>query len=162
MKRNLLIMRHALTKPSHKNGDYHRELELRGEEDALKMGKWLSIEDIIPQTILTSSAKRALTTTLQCCAGLKIQTDNITQLRSLYNASPIDLVSAISEISNQHGTALLVAHNPGVSMLVGQMTQKFISMHPGTLVYLEFEGNWTEFSSQPSRVIKSVNAHELP
>ncbi len=60
MTKTLLILRHA--KSSWKNEklkDIDRPLKHRGEEDAIVIGKVLTMAELVPQVILSSPAERA-------------------------------------------------------------------------------------------------------
>ncbi len=60
---DLMIMRHA--KSSWESGaltDWHRPLTPKGERDAVRMARWMSRNDAIPNRILSSDAVRAAST----------------------------------------------------------------------------------------------------
>ena len=58
--KTLLILRHAKSSWNYPElSDYDRPLNRRGKRDAPRMGKHLREHGLIPDRILTSSAKRA-------------------------------------------------------------------------------------------------------
>ena len=58
--KTLLILRHAKSSWDNLNhSDYDRPLNKRGKRDAPRMGEHIRQQEIVPDLILTSSAKRA-------------------------------------------------------------------------------------------------------
>ena len=58
--KTLLILRHAKSNWNYPDlSDYDRPLNARGKQDAARMGEHLREQGLIPDRILTSSAKRA-------------------------------------------------------------------------------------------------------
>jgi len=61
--KTLLILRHAKSSWSHPGlSDHDRPLNKRGKRDAPRMGQLLREEGLLPDLIISSSAKRAKTT----------------------------------------------------------------------------------------------------
>ncbi|SCA56594.1 Phosphoglycerate/bisphosphoglycerate family mutase [Candidatus Terasakiella magnetica] len=160
MTRDLLILRHGETKLNHPNGDFARELKNKGKRRAQRLGVWLDEHDLKPDFILTSPAERAHTTAHKCCKSAGLGTKIIQEERSLYNAAPIEVMSEISKISDDVQRLMVVGHNPGLSMLVANLSQKYVPMDPGMLVLLRFEGSWRDLSH--ADCIQVISPHSLP
>ena len=64
--KTLLILRHAKSSWNYTDlSDYDRPLNARGKQDAPRMGEHLREQGLIPDRILTSSAKRAKKTAIR-------------------------------------------------------------------------------------------------
>jgi len=144
MTRDLLILRHAHTKNNHSDGDFYRELKNKGKRNAQRMGVWLQENQLQPELVLSSPAERARTTAHKCCKSAGLSKDIVQTVPRLYNGAPIDLRGAIGQTHPDVKRLMVVAHNPGISMLVGQLSNNHLSMSPGTLVHLQFDGSWND------------------
>lgn len=117
MKR-LLLMRHAKSDWDHPHlADADRPLNARGQRAALAMGEWLRQQAAVPQLILVSPAIRAQET----LARLLEQWLNPPECRTiegLYPGSPQHFLGAVGQVDEATETVLLLAHNPGLEILV--------------------------------------------
>lgn len=112
--RELLIWRHAKSDWSNEDvSDKERALSERGRRNAKKMADWLAAQDLLPDVILCSTAKRAQQTLNRLCKDCDVQVFN---LDSLYLA---DLSSLLVELAKVEGKrVLLIGHNPGLEKLI--------------------------------------------
>ncbi|MBE0492775.1 MAG: histidine phosphatase family protein [Thiomicrospira sp.] len=112
--RELLIWRHAKSDWSNEHiSDKDRALSERGRRNAKKMASWLETQELLPDVILCSTAKRAQQTLNRLCKDCDIQTLN---LDSLYLA---DLSTLLAELAKVEGKRiLLIGHNPGLEKLI--------------------------------------------
>jgi phosphohistidine phosphatase len=120
--KTLLILRHA--KSSWKDlelQDHDRPLNKRRKQDALRMGKLLRREDIIPDLIVSSTAVRAKKTAElvanACKYKGKIAFDNL-----LYGTNSRRYLRTIEGLSDKYITVLLVGHNPTVEETIEILT----------------------------------------
>lgn len=160
MPRDLLLLRHGHTKNAHPEGDFHRELKNKGKRNAQRIGTWLQQNDLQPEFILSSPAERARTTAEKSCKAAGMSTDIIAHIPHLYNGAPINLRGAIARTPNSINRLMVVAHNPGLSMLVNQLSNTYQAMAPATLVHLQFDGSWKDISLCTCRNI--IESTELP
>ena len=112
--KNLLLMRHG--KSSWKDDsleDHERPLKKRGRRDSKLIAKVLNKQNLIPDLILSSSATRAKETAEIVAENLKKKT-NILFIKELYMGEPQDYLNALSEISDDVESVMIVAHNPGL------------------------------------------------
>lgn len=121
MKR-LLLMRHGKSDWDEENlTDFDRPLNPRGKRAGKAIAEWLVANDVIPDTVLVSSAKRTSQTweTMQDVlpAGLDAEI-----LEDLYLASPGTLLAYIERVPPETETALVIAHNPGMESLCRLMS----------------------------------------
>lgn len=112
--RELLIWRHAKSDWSNEDiSDKERALSERGRRNAKKMADWLAAQDLLPDVILCSTAKRAQQTLNRLCKDCDVQIFN---LDSLYLASLSTLLAELTKIEGKR--ILLIGHNPGLQNLI--------------------------------------------
>ncbi len=114
-----MLLRHA--KSSWKDSsivDHDRPLNKRGKKAAPQMGRLLSAEGLVPDLILSSTARRARETA-EAVAKSSSYEGPIELLESFYLAAAGQLLSeAQSRTPDSVVRLLLVAHNPGMEDLV--------------------------------------------
>ena len=135
--KTLLILRHA--KSSWDNpllSDYDRPLNKRGKRDAPRMGKHLYKQDLVPDHILTSSAKRARKTAAKVAKACKYM-GKIKRLESLYHAVAGIYYEKLQEQSNEYHRVMVVGHNPTMEQLVTYLTGQPRTMPTAALAHIE-------------------------
>jgi len=117
----LLIMRHG--KSSWKNNDladHDRPLTKRGRMDVPRMGALVRDEDLVPDIILCSTAKRARETT-----KLFIDTSGFDGAvkfhRSIYQGCNSDYIDLLRSLDQGCRIAMVVGHNPGLEELLSTL-----------------------------------------
>jgi phosphohistidine phosphatase len=130
MKR-LLFMRHG--KSSWSNGtlaDHDRPLKTRGVEDAHRMGNWLKDKkDWYPESIHTSSAKRALETA-NIVRGYLPENLEFSIDSALYTFSIFQLLEEIKRLDDKTSSVLLFGHNPAYTALHNYLSTKEVDNVP--------------------------------
>src|SRR5437763_250008 len=120
--KTLLLMRHA--KSSWKDeslDDYDRPLNKRGKREAPRMGEFLREQNLVPDCIVASSARRA-GKTAQCVALAAAFRGEIRLTGELYMASPRKVLEILAQTPETCNTLLLIGHNPGLEELLEQLT----------------------------------------
>ncbi len=144
--KTLLILRHA--KSSWDNpqlSDYDRPLNKRGKRDAPRMGKHLDEQGLIPDRILTSSAKRARKTATKVAKACGYN-KKIKRLDRFYLAPPGVYIEKLQALSNKHERVMVVGHNPTMEHLVRHLTGQIERMPTAALAHIELSiQNWEEF-----------------
>ena len=126
--------------------DHDRSLNKRGKRDAPLMGELLQNEHLVPEFIISSTAKRALSTAkaLAKAAGYK---GEITLNQSLYAARPTAYIDVLRDLSNEYVRVLMIGHNPGLEQLVNMLTGEEHAMRTCSLVHIQLHINsWTEIN----------------
>jgi phosphohistidine phosphatase len=144
----IFILRHAKA-GQHTSNDHDRPLTHVGQEQAKLLGQWFKAHDISFDAILTSSAMR----TVETVEGLGLST-GFTIVPRLYSAPAQVIESVIRESGIESGTILVVAHNPGVSDLVGAAGHQG-AMSTCTVVELACESSFTDFTASQCEVASS-------
>ena len=116
MKR-VYLLRHA--KSSWKDdsvADRDRPLAGRGRRAAKAMAGHLEAEEIRPDLVLCSPARRTRET-LQLLEGAFGDRVEARVDEALYGASEPELLTRLKELPNEVGSVMLIGHNPGLEQL---------------------------------------------
>ncbi|WP_137843798.1 histidine phosphatase family protein [Microbacterium sp. 2FI] len=122
----LALVRHAKSDWGDPSLDDHdRPLNDRGLDDAPRMARLLAVRGFRPDVILASTAVRAATTADFFGEALGV---DVTLDSALYGAPAGDLLDA----ARATGTArvVVVAHDPGMSVLAGRLSDGGIAHMP--------------------------------
>lgn len=120
--KTLILMRHAKSSWDDTSlADFDRPLNDRGRSAAPFMGLLLVREGLIPDVIVSSPARRARETAelVKEAAGFdaEMRFDD-----RVYEASPQTLVRVLAETGEEHKSAMLVGHNPGMEGVIRLLT----------------------------------------
>ncbi len=111
MKR-LIILRHAKAAPHGAAPDFDRALAPRGRDDARKAGKELAEENLLPDIVLVSPAKRTAETWEQVEGSLP---EPEVIMEPAIDEAPMErLLDLLHKVPDKHRTAMFVGHNPGL------------------------------------------------
>lgn len=115
MKR-LYLIRHAKSSWDDPSlPDFDRPLNARGKKDAPKMGKRLKKRGLVPDLIVSSTAKRASKTALALADTLHYDSKHIQWRDELYHASPSEILNVVQKTADDVHTLFLFGHNPGLT-----------------------------------------------
>jgi phosphohistidine phosphatase len=123
--RRLMLLRHAKTENDAPSGqDQDRRLDDRGRLDAAAMGGWIGRHPPFPNTVLVSTAVRALQTweiareAMQDVIRHHAARPQVEFLAELYGADPARLLQIIRMAeATDPKRLMLVGHNPGMHEL---------------------------------------------
>lgn len=145
--KTLLILRHA--KSDHGDAslaDHDRPLNERGKHDAPKVGERLAAAGLVPDAILSSTAKRAKKTAEKVGEGAKFAGE-IQLERDLYLAPPSIYLRVLSKLPDSVERALVVGHNPGMEQLVARLSGQPQEFPTAALAHIELDiGSWSELN----------------
>ncbi|MBN1500717.1 MAG: histidine phosphatase family protein [Spirochaetes bacterium] len=152
--KKLLILRHAksdVTAEAH--SDHERQINSRGIKNCIEIAELMRKNHLIPDLILSSTAKRAVETSEQI--RVKINPEiNISTTNRLYLAPPEKHVREIIKTNDEIKTLMIVGHNPAIEDLVGSLTGKNEKISTCTLTAFEIDiKKWKDFSIR-TRVLK--------
>jgi phosphohistidine phosphatase len=148
--RTLVMIRHA--KSSWANplqSDFERPLNDRGKKDAPEMGEKLKKMGIIPDLIIASTAKRTKQTAKKIAEEIGYNPDDIRWEEKLYHCIPSVLEEVLYEVADRIKTVFIVAHNPGITDFVNQLSPRFSIENMPTcgIVGARFKADeWNNFS----------------
>lgn len=161
--KTLLLLRHAKSSWSNPDqADHDRSLNDRGKRDAPRMGQLIAEQNLVPDVVVTSTAKRARKTAavvgLACGFAGEIQEDS-----DLYHATPSVLIATFQSLPTSAGIVLGVAHNPGLEELVRLLTAEDEAMPTAALAQIELElDGWSDLNAQSrGRLVNFWRPREL-
>jgi phosphohistidine phosphatase len=162
--KSLLILRHA--KSSWKNdalADHDRPLNRRGKHDAPEVGKRLRDEDLVPDAILSSTAKRARQTA-EAAARESGFAGEIRLSPELYGGGPEAYLEAIRSLPGDVERALVVGHNPDLEELVEILTGESVRLPTAALAHVRLELQaWQDLNEEePGKLVDLWTPREQP
>jgi phosphohistidine phosphatase len=120
--KTLLIMRHAKSSWKDENlADHDRPLKKRGEYDAVQMGERIRKNDLTPQRIISSTAKRALKTAELVAEACHYE-ERIIATHEFYGADPDNFLGVLRQLDDGDECVMVVGHNPDLEALLESLT----------------------------------------
>jgi phosphohistidine phosphatase len=153
--KTLALVRHAKSSWADPGvADHDRPLNHRGRRDAPAMGRLLRDRGFAPDAILSSTAVRAMATATAIAGELGFDVDEVVPVPSLYASSPTTMLAVVGELGDELSTAMLVAHDPGMSELVQQYAPDIEHMPTCAVAEFTFDvESWLELpGAQPVSV----------
>jgi phosphohistidine phosphatase len=151
--KQLYIIRHGDSPFIQGGDDFERPLSEMGKYDAINIGLHLIEDYPRPSYILSSAAKRAITTARIIGGELEFDTTKITSTQSLHNAPMETVLEEINQISENHECIMVFGHNPGLSMLASYLTGENFNLETCNTVLLNVEiDEWIELSKDTCTV----------
>ncbi len=145
--KNLYLIRHAKSDWSDESkSDFDRGLNRRGEKAILIMANALKEKKVMPDLILSSSAKRAKLTAKGLAKKIGYRGE-IKYIDALYMAEPETIQELIKDINNKYDTLFVVGHNPETTEFSNMMVDDYIDNVPTLgIVALEIPiDHWKKF-----------------
>jgi phosphohistidine phosphatase len=152
--KRLVIIRHA--KSSWANAlveDFDRPLNERGKKDAPLMAKRLKEKKVLPDLMITSPAKRALSTAKKFAKVFDVDKSSIKKEPKLYHASENILLKTAKDINEKLNTVFLVGHNPGLTEFVNITSNLEIDNIPTTGVVVLEISQWSKFGKEKAKAV---------
>jgi phosphohistidine phosphatase len=146
-EKTLLVLRHAKSDWNDPDlEDHDRPLNERGKRDAGRMGRLLREERLVPELIITSTARRARQT-VERIVSASGYTGAVVPKRVLYLAGPDRYVTGLSALMDEPQRVMVVGHNPGLEELVEHLTGTATTMPTATLVEIALPiRHWREMN----------------
>ena len=153
--KKLIIIRHS--KSSWKDlslGDFHRPLNRRGKSDGPIMANFLSRKINKICFLHSSSSVRTFETSKFFIDRIKF--DKIKYDYSLYHSSSFSILNLIRNYSDNFSSVAIIAHNPGLTNLINELTNIYIDNLPTTgIAEIDFNClKWNDISSKNSNLIE--------
>lgn len=140
MKKSLILVRHAKSSWTEAGlPDHDRPLNERGQRDAPFMAQRMAESGIAIDQIVSSSAKRALTTARHYADALGIPHSEIKVEPSIYEADVRELMEVINGLDDTKTTVMLFGHNPGFSYLIQYLNGSMLHMPTNGVAQLEID-----------------------
>ncbi len=110
-----MLIRHAKAE-AHGASDADRVLAPRGTADAGAIGRWLAHQDLRPERIVVSPARRARQTWDVAAGELGTAPPPVVDQR-IYDNTVDDLLAVVGDASPDVATLVIVGHNPSMAEL---------------------------------------------
>jgi phosphohistidine phosphatase len=179
--RRLILLRHAKSDwPDVPDRD--RPLAKRGRRDAPRIGRWLHEHRYQPDVVVVSAATRTRQTWDLVAPELGGSPAVHFEPRA-YAASALTLLYLAQELPARYRTALLIAHNPGLSELAASLAgppesdkaagppesdratdngpRPAISLPTAAVAVFEFSGDWPSLTPGHARLINLTTPADL-
>jgi phosphohistidine phosphatase len=161
--KTLLLLRHA--KSSWKDSDlddHDRPLNKRGKKDAPKMGRLLREEEMLPDLVIASSAKRCRKTAEHVIHSSGYRGE--TRIHGeLYEAGAEKLRQFLANLDDSIGCVLLIAHNPGMEELLEPLAGVYTPLSTAALAHVDIPiDSWRDLTADSrGTLIKLWQPREL-
>jgi phosphohistidine phosphatase len=146
--KTLYLLRHAKSSWEDVNlADFDRPLNDRGLDAAPLMGEFIAKNQLMPDALLTSPARRAEQTArlVKDAAAIPV---SITFDERIYEASPQTLNMVISELNNGLDSAMVVGHNPGIEGFIRHLSGQLEPMPTASLAIIDLNiDTWSEIGT---------------
>lgn len=146
--KTLLLMRHAKSSKDIDRDDHDRGLNDRGKKDAPRMGELLKDEDLLPDYVVISSARRARKTGdhVALASGFRGEC-RITS--ELYMAGPEQILQVIRQTPDSCERLLLIGHNPGLEEVLERLLGGYTPLSTAALAHVQLEiDSWESLASE--------------
>lgn len=169
--RQLLLLRHAKAEPGETGQrDIDRPLAARGVDAAQRMGRSLVENDLVPDLVLCSPARRTRETWEQAARALPtVRTRIIDSLYDFGDGSA--LLDAIQEQGGKARRLLLVTHNPATQNLAlllpgeaaGELRKQVAEKYPTAgLAVMAFAGSdWAHTAPGRARLTAFIRPRDI-
>lgn len=145
--KNLYLIRHAKSDWNDESkSDFERGLNRRGQKAIFTMANALKERRVMPDLILSSSAKRAKLTAKGLAKEIGYN-GKIKYMDALYMAEPETIHRLIKDVNDIVDTLFVVGHNPETTELSNMMIDDYIDNVP-TLGIVAFKlpiDHWKKF-----------------
>jgi phosphohistidine phosphatase len=157
--RRLTLIRHA--NAEWKNAtipDFDRPLNKRGLAEAEAIAKILLEEELVPDLLLASPARRTQQTTEVIVRKLELTARKVKSVETLYLAPLEDILTLVRATGPKVQHLAIVGHNPGLSELAGHLAPEspdFDGLGTGAACTLTFTARaWTHLAPPAAHMVK--------
>lgn len=147
--KTLLLLRHAKSSWGDPSlADHDRPLNGRGKRDAPRIGELLLDEDLVPDVILSSTAKRAQATA-RAVAEASLYDGEVQLVPELYRADPEAMIELVQRLPDEVASVMLVGHNPEMEALLETLTDHAEPMSTAALAHIALPiDHWQELGDE--------------
>jgi phosphohistidine phosphatase len=168
MSRELWLLRHAKAEQNDSIEDFDRALKKRGKQAAQRMGEWLKQQQLIPDLVISSPAKRAIATAKRVLEAMDAPDVTITEDKRVYAEGFERLKTVLAECPVTAQRVLLVGHNPELEDLlihlvsVEQLPDSDKLLPTTAFARLAMPDDWTQLSAASAQLLSITLVKSLP
>ncbi len=157
--KTLYIVRHAKSSWADLSmQDIDRPLNQRGKRDAPIMSSKCIELKYIPELIITSNAKRAQETADCFIEKFGLRQSQTEVNGKLYHAPEDTYFEEAQLIDDSIASAMMFGHNPGITYLANNVSDKYIDNVPtcGVLIITSTASSWVDIDPMNSKLINFI------
>jgi phosphohistidine phosphatase len=161
--KTVLLLRHAKSSWDHLGlSDRERPLNKRGKRQAPEMGKLIYAENLTPDLILSSPARRACKTAEAVAKNCGYDGE-IEQIDDFYPGEPADYLRVLSELPDGVRRVMVVGHNPGLEELLWVLGGENRTLSTAALAQVELPlESWQELTASiRGKLVRILRAPEM-
>ena len=148
--KKLFIARHAKSSwDDFSISDFDRPILNQGKKKTIKVIDVLKKDNILPDLIISSTARRAKETALLLAQGLGYPVDKIDFKESFYHAYDDEILTELYGLDDSIDSVIVVGHNPTLTDLVNQFASKYIdNLSTSAVACITFKtDDWSKLGS---------------
>jgi phosphohistidine phosphatase len=147
--KTILLLRHAKSSWSNPGlADIDRPLNKRGKRDAPRMGMLIDAEDLVPDLILSSPARRARQTARAASEYSSYQGE-IEVVKDFYPGDPDIFIDTLLTLPDEISSVMVVAHNPGMEEFLYTLSGESARMPTSALAQIVLPiDSWQELDDE--------------
>jgi phosphohistidine phosphatase len=146
--KTILLIRHAKSSWESNEDDFDRPLNSRGENDAPMMAKRLVKRNIKLDVLISSPAKRAISTAFYFAKAYDIKKTEIIRSGFLYEPTVASFYKAIEHVDDAFESVAVFSHNPAITGFANSLTTVKIDNLPTCSVFA-IKANITKWKDFP-------------
>mgnify|MGYP001313612912 CR=1 FL=1 len=161
--KQVILVRHAKAAPYGYDDDFNRQLTDRGKNDAKAVSCELAKQKIIPDLIISSTARRAKETATIYAESLNYQYNKIIFNDELYHEiTTNDFIEMLHQLPEEVHTVFVFGHNPTIYYLAGNLINFFNNDMPTcSTVGISFNiENWKELEAHHGQLDFHLTPHK--
>jgi phosphohistidine phosphatase len=168
MATDLLLLRHGKAETEPADDDFERDITDKGKRYTQRVAVWLQQHELVPDRVVSSPAKRALTSAQKCCKAMGSTADIIVRDERIYSGKDDDLLDVLSQHAADAGRLMLVGHNPALERLLNYLCRKSSRIggskvfSPATLAHLKLPDNWDPQAAGQAQLAQIIYPAKLP
>jgi phosphohistidine phosphatase len=127
------------------------------------MGQLIYEEGVVPDIILSSTARRARDTADLVAEASGFEGD-VVYLEDFYHGSPSEYIEALQALPDEFNTAMVVGHNPGMEMLLELISDESERFPTAALALIKLPIDfWSQLNDEiEGELIQFLLPRELP
>ena len=159
--KKLILIRHAKSSWKHNVIDHERPLNGRGTSDVKLVAEHFIGEQLNPDLVLVSDAKRTRLTAETFIKTLNLDRKKVIYNSELYDFSGYDLVRVIKACESKVDNLMVFGHNHAITAFVNTYGSKYIENVPtcGVVIMIYDIESWSDLKQ--GQTIKTVFPRDL-
>ncbi len=134
--------------------DIDRPLNQRGKRDAPFMANLIKGQGVLPDALISSTAKRAFLTAKRFAKAFDIPKKAIIKKDKIYEAYAVQVMEVIQEQPDNWKTIFIFGHNPTFTSLANAFSNEYIGNVPtcGIFRVVAAVDSWRQFSENTGKL----------